>query len=951
MNISVHMDAYIRCIHLYFLPVLDAYLVHSFVAHLARKLPVLVPSPGDTRSSPVFFVSACVPNTVQVLYQPLESCARFPNNTLTIGVVQDTYSGNTSASALSNYFSELEKWQPTFQDVLNEYFTRFSCYFRVAVLSPQQVESALREQRVDFLFGDAGVYTQHQARYGLSAIASITLLRQSFPVSQYGGVVLRSDRQNNDWQTLLDLVSEAQGTALSVCTASTDSFAVWHALGYELLKMRSDLSRVFRGKLTETRNHHLTLQMVMSNECDVGVVPTCLLEDLDFPKGGPAPVVLLSNADTENRDRRAAFPCSVSTDLYPERPLARLSHVPSELAQLVAVPLMALREFDPAAIAGSFVGFRPPDSYSSISNVRYQLNLFDPISGACAPGQERVTRGYTRCEPCPPGKHSASGLRCNACAPGFATDKAGAIECVRCAPGFSTLQFGETRCRPDETGVGTLLKNECAALPTQHVKIGMLLRVTETEEQLRRQWAPTFEGVLDSFFNRFGCRFELVVLPADRLEDALNKRQVDFLFVQPGDFAIYQKQHGLVARATLVRALPLPKPDKTDLWVFCCRQEDPTVLVSPYDAGVFYRSATSALSFRTIGELAQLLTATTVTAASPVNSTISQAAAPLLTACTTERELLPWGVAVAHVASLGLELEKLFKQVLFCGSGAAVVQVMQQRQCDVALLSLETTHNLPPDQLEWLRTETEVLDVHGDEALPGVSISTELFPQWALASLPHVLPNLSAAISLPLSNMYEGPIYNFSRAELFSDDKLQWMSATFDYGAVVEQWLEAAVIGRHAGTVPALDYTSSLRLMYDLALIDPDTAPCYPGSARNASAWPPCVACPPGKVSNGTDTECEDCAVGSFTNDSGQSLCWLCPHGNTTLGPGASHCVDQKDAEVYTTYSRCIAGERWRSLSRLSNLTDFLPEPSLVPCHGSYKARLALLAVANYAYM
>ena len=110
-----------------------------------------------------------------------------------------------------------------------------------------------------------------------------------------------------------------------------------------------------RGGVVES--HIRWAQSVGSPTCEYGTVDVLmsfeLLEAarwLDWLKPGGTVIV--------NRQQIEGFPLLLSTALYPEWPLAKLRHVPDDLAVRVAIALMQMPADDPAARAGQSSSFR-----------------------------------------------------------------------------------------------------------------------------------------------------------------------------------------------------------------------------------------------------------------------------------------------------------------------------------------------------------------------------------------------------------------------------------------------------------------------------------------------------------------------------------------------------------------------------------------------------------------
>eukprot|EP00808_Paulinella_micropora_P006277 g16614.t1 len=758
----------------------------------------------------------CVEKKEVLVYQPIEACADYPNKTLTVGVLRTGTVEETRAM-----------WAPTFEDVLNDYFHRFDCSFRMLALSWKELEAAVQSRAVDFVFTYAGSYVNFKYDYGAEAIAEVVHYYQSRSYSKMGGVIFR----HNNSHTQVKQLEHLEGLNLTACPVNENSFASWIGPWYEFFSHGLDVFKVF-SEVEFTRDEIKTVEMVMQGDCDVGMVQTSLLETLSNQGR-----IALEDVYVINRTYHDEFPLLVSTLLYEEWPVLALPHVHVEIQRNAAIPLLALREYDVAAVLGKHAGFILPKSYNREEEVKFQLNLVHPERDLCQKGQARdLEHPLKPCTKCPIGRYNNDGLAtCRACLPGFYNDEEGALACKACPAGRITYDSGQWECRPAQEVLTYHPIQGCKRFDKNTLKIGVLIE--GTIEETADMWRPTFEGVMNEHFHRYQCFFEMVVLDWQELQQAMARQEIDLLFADPGVYVEYSNSHNLTAVASVLRIL----------------NHD----ITPNIGGVMFRKAENHPSLHELEDL-QLLAQTK----------------ERLIACAVDlHSFSGWAAQWYEFFKRKIDINTVFRQVIFSESYTHTVEMVYNGECDVGMIRTSALERLAQEHLYEFE-DFEVINHNKNETSFVQVLSTDLYPEWALGVLPHVPQDIADVARIPLLAMRE-------TEEAAMVGHVAGFTTPYDYSSVSHvRW--------QLGLEP-------------LATCGPgsyrDTAafltPCFqcPSGFFNPDGLEACQPCPMGTYAAVPGSfECLHCDFGYSTIGTGQDHC-IPYEKHLALGRGAQLAV------------------------------------------------------------
>ena len=186
---------------------------------------------------------------------------------------------------------------------------------------------------------------------------------------------------------------------------------------------------------------------IVDKTCDIGIARTETVERMISNGEFTAADIFTIG----NQGAALGFPQRLTTVLYPEWPLASLAHVPREIEQLVAVPLLNLENTDPQPVSGAYAGFTFPYSYEPVRSMLIALD--SEGTGHCDPGMYRQGNNPGLCYACPAGSMSASGLgACELCPSGTWNNGTANRGCGHCPDGLTspTGSSSQDMCEPKE---------------------------------------------------------------------------------------------------------------------------------------------------------------------------------------------------------------------------------------------------------------------------------------------------------------------------------------------------------------------------------------------------------------------------------------------------------------------------------------------------------------------
>ncbi|MEA1867170.1 MAG: PhnD/SsuA/transferrin family substrate-binding protein [Thermodesulfobacteriota bacterium] len=255
----------------------------------------------------------------------------------------------------------MEKWSPT-----AEYLTARipSMTFTIVPFTFNQINSYVKNEKVDFVLANPSIYVELESRYGVIRIATLKNLRGKDALTWFGGVVF-CRAGNNDisgWEAL-------KGKSfMSVDESALGAWrSVWREMKERGIAPYRDFTRLEFGNTQDT-----VVYAVRDRKVDAGSVRTDTLERMasegkidikDFRVVG------------EHYEQHKEFPFVHSTRLYPEWPFVKLKHTSNELAEKVSIALLEMPRDSEAAKAARYAGWTIPLNYQPVHECLKELRV------------------------------------------------------------------------------------------------------------------------------------------------------------------------------------------------------------------------------------------------------------------------------------------------------------------------------------------------------------------------------------------------------------------------------------------------------------------------------------------------------------------------------------------------------------------------------------------------
>lgn len=236
-------------------------------------------------------------------------------------------------------------------------------HFRIVPLGFDQIHLAVRQRSIEFVLANPSFYVELESQHGVSPVVTMRNRHQGgLGYSLFGGVIFtRADQPSI--HSFSDLKNK------TFAAVDKDSFGGWQAGWRELIRQGIQPYSDFKA-LNFAGTHDAVVYAVRDGRADAGTVRTETLE-----KMAAEGKIKLSDFYVLGERHYDDFPLLISTDLYPEWPMAKLRGVPDALAVQVAVALMQMPAEDPAAVAGQIMGWTLPLNYQAVHETLRTLRI------------------------------------------------------------------------------------------------------------------------------------------------------------------------------------------------------------------------------------------------------------------------------------------------------------------------------------------------------------------------------------------------------------------------------------------------------------------------------------------------------------------------------------------------------------------------------------------------
>ncbi len=234
--------------------------------------------------------------------------------------------------------------------------------FAIVPLVFDEINDSVEKKKIDFVLANPSIYVELEVKYGVSRLLTLKNQLLGKEIIHFGGVIFTSNK-NTTINTLKDIKGK------SFVAVDKESFGGWQMQWKEFLDHGIDPCKDFT-KLDFAGTQDQTVYSVLNGEYDAGATRTGILEQM--AREGK---INISDIKIINRCSDCGFPFLHSTQIYPEWPIARLTHVDDALAHEVALAMMQMRPEDRAAKEAKIAGWTVPQNYIGLSNTLKILRI------------------------------------------------------------------------------------------------------------------------------------------------------------------------------------------------------------------------------------------------------------------------------------------------------------------------------------------------------------------------------------------------------------------------------------------------------------------------------------------------------------------------------------------------------------------------------------------------
>lgn len=278
---------------------------------------------------------------------------------VSITFAQEKHRLNFAILAFTDKADTLARWQP----VINEVNSRLSgIELRVQALNFKEMYSAVQQREVDFVLLSAALYIDLAQHEGLSSpLASMVSYYQGTALRGFGGVILvRNEPQG------INQLEQLKGRVIAAPNLS--SLGGYLMQAYELQQQGIEPKSY---QVIETNMPHSNaVQALLTYQADAAFVRTGVLEAM-LEQG----LVAEGALRVLNQQDLYGFPQALSTRVYPEWPLAAMSHVRAEDAAQVAGAFLIIKHEDLVLKHANVYGFSIPTDYEAVREIMRSLKV------------------------------------------------------------------------------------------------------------------------------------------------------------------------------------------------------------------------------------------------------------------------------------------------------------------------------------------------------------------------------------------------------------------------------------------------------------------------------------------------------------------------------------------------------------------------------------------------
>ncbi len=250
-----------------------------------------------------------------------------------------------------------QRWKPTFDRVGSEIDQRFT----LLALTPVELQEQVAQQKLDFIISNALTSVTLKKDYGASSLLTLLPLHSVEPDGAVGSAIItRAD-------IAIDQLDDL--TQFAVVSSDPKAFGGFQIMAGELalagINPFSDLKDLSFVGFPQNK----LLNLVLSGEADVAILPSCVLESAinsGHIAAGKLKVVL--QRDHQNYD------CLASSELYPSYAFSKLGYTDHKLATQIVRALLSIDKNGKEAQLGRYQYWSAPVNDSHVFGLLKTLN-------------------------------------------------------------------------------------------------------------------------------------------------------------------------------------------------------------------------------------------------------------------------------------------------------------------------------------------------------------------------------------------------------------------------------------------------------------------------------------------------------------------------------------------------------------------------------------------------
>jgi len=254
----------------------------------------------------------------------------------------------------------LKKWRP----MVNYLDSKVTGYrFTIVPLNNNDIRSKIESDELDLVLTNPASYVSLEITHGITRILTLKYSQTDKTRTKFGAVII-AKANRDDIQSVKDLKGK------HFLAVHEKAFGGWWMARGVLEKADinpfKDLKKLEYMQFPQDK----IVLAIKNGYADAGTVRTSILERME--KEGK---INLNDFKIINQKKYKGFPFLVSTELYPEWPLAITHKINPELADDIAIALLQFSNSQNIQNSGNKLGWTVPLDYQSVHNLMSQLNV------------------------------------------------------------------------------------------------------------------------------------------------------------------------------------------------------------------------------------------------------------------------------------------------------------------------------------------------------------------------------------------------------------------------------------------------------------------------------------------------------------------------------------------------------------------------------------------------